>query len=107
MAWWLVLCLLFSQWMGYAHAINHAGLQTESVFNQHRQISYNSGFDHQQANHSCASLDASSLGASITLPFYDSRVIAPKTIRIVAKPPSGWQQLVNTPFSSRAPPYFY
>lgn len=107
MAWWLVLCLLFSQWLGYAHAINHAGLQTESVFSQHRQITYNGSFDHQQANHSCSSFDSATLGASLTVPFYDSHVIAPKTISIVTKHFSGWQQLVNAPFSSRAPPYSY
>ena len=107
MAWWLVLCLLFSQWLGYAHAINHAGLQTESLVNQHSSISYTGSFDHKQASHSCASFDAGTLGASLTVPFYDSHVIAPKTISIVTKHFSGWQQLVNAPFSSRAPPYSY
>ena len=107
LALWLVLCLMFSQWLGYAHAINHAGLQTEPLLKQHCHIAYNAGFDHQQANHSCASFDAGTLGASLTVPFFDNRVIAPLTITIVAKQRSGWQQLVNAPFSSRAPPYSY
>jgi hypothetical protein len=54
-ALWLVLCLLFAQWLGYTHAISHSGIQTEAISSNNSLKSYSGCFDHQQAGHSCAS----------------------------------------------------
>ena len=63
-ALWVVICLLFAQWLGFAHAISHAGLKPEITSNQ--LITADKAapiFDHQKASSSCAALDAATFNA--------------------------------------------
>ena len=65
-ALWLVLCLMFAQWLGYAHAIVHAGAKAESLISQPAQSGPSiASFDHLAASNACAALDAATLGARI------------------------------------------
>jgi hypothetical protein len=103
-ALWLVLCLLFAQWLGYTHAISHSGIQTEAISSNNSLKSYSGCFDHQQAGHSCALLDAGTLGASLTAPFFQITSIAPPSFILVNLMRFGFQQAFVALFSSRAPP---
>jgi len=103
-ALWLVLCLLFAQWLGYTHAISHSGIQTEALSSNNSLNSYSGCFDHQQAGHSCALLDAGTLGASLTAPFFQITSIAPPSFILVNLMRFGFQQAFVALFSSRAPP---
>jgi hypothetical protein len=97
----LALSLLFTQWLGYAHAIAHAGSlpEVESAV----QIQSDS-FDHAKASSACAALDALTLGAglqSAALPPLPAMAAdAPVMLPLRA----GWHRLFTAHFSSRAPP---
>ncbi len=104
-ALWVAICLLFAQWLGYAHAITHAGLKSESASVQVLSADKTSiVFDHQKASNACAALDAATLGAGLHS--------APVLALLLTLPPSKIACAVSTPwqrpfialFSSRAPP---
>lgn len=104
-ALWIVLCLLFAQWLGFAHAISHAGTKPEITSNQFATADKTFFvFDHQKASSSCAALDAATLGASLHS--------APALPLLLTLPPTNidcalhnpWQQPFIALFSSRAPP---
>lgn len=104
-ALWIAICLLFAQWLGYAHAINHAGLKSENASVQ--VISADKAsvvFDHQKASNACAALDAATLGAGLhsapALPL--SLTLSPAKIDCAVV--NSWQQSFIALFSSRAPP---
>jgi hypothetical protein len=95
---------LFAQWLGYAHSISHSALQTEVISSNSSQNSYIGCFDHQQAGHSCALLEAGTLGASLTVPFFNITAIAPPSFILVNLMRFGFQHAFVALFSSRAPP---
>jgi hypothetical protein len=103
-ALWLVLCLLFAQWLGYAHSISHSALQTEVISSNNSPSSYIGCFDHQQAGHSCALLEAGTLGASLTVPFFQITATALPSFVLANLMRFGFQQRFVALFSSRAPP---
>ncbi|MCE2871011.1 MAG: hypothetical protein LW714_06320 [Oxalobacteraceae bacterium] len=103
-ALWLVFCLLFAQWLGYAHAINHAGTQSEPLVSQSAQNSYAGCFDHQHAGHSCTLLEAGTLGASLTAASFQITAIAPPYFIVASAMCFGFQQIFIALFSTRAPP---
>jgi hypothetical protein len=95
---------LFAQWLGYAHSISHSALQTEVISSYSNQNSYIGCFDHQQAGHSCALLEAGTLGASLTVPFFHITAIALPSFILVNLMRFGFQHAFVALFSSRAPP---
>ena len=104
-ALWVAICLLFAQWLGYAHAITHAGLKSETVSVQALTADKTSVvFDHQKASNACVALDAAALGAGL----HSAPVLAllltlsPSSIACALSTP--WQQPFIALFSSRAPP---
>ena len=105
LALWLALCLMFAQWLGYTHAIAHAGAKAESLISQSAQSGQSiSSFDHQAASNACASLDAAALGASLHSPaFMPLLALLADTIQSTSHP-AGWLQHFIALFSSRAPP---
>jgi hypothetical protein len=103
-ALWLVLCLLFAQWLGYAHAISHSSIQPEVISSNNSLISYSGCFDHQQAGHSCALIEAGTLGATLTVPFFQITAVAPPSFILANLMRFGFQQVFVALFSSRAPP---
>ena len=101
---WLVLSLLFTQWLGYAHAVGHAGARTEALSSQGPSGLQSLSFDHQKAGSTCASLDAATLGASLHNAAFVLLLLpaAAALAAAIAKP--SWLQAFTALFSSRAPP---
>lgn len=107
-ALWVVLCLLFAQGLGYAHAISHAGSKTETLISQTSLASASTtALDHKQASSACATLEAATLAAglhSLSLLPLILTLPVPDCDSIVV---SVWQQSFAAFFSSRAPPFFH
>jgi hypothetical protein len=61
----LMLSLLLTQWLGYAHAIAHAHSQNDATT---VEISKAGVADHQKAASACAAFDAATLGAGLHSP---------------------------------------
>lgn len=97
----LAVSLLFSQWLGYAHAIAHAGVAAESTT---AAQAFAGASDHVKSAGVCAALDAAALGVGLqgaalaSLP--DMAADGPVALPLR----SGWHRLFNAHFSSRAPP---
>ncbi len=116
-ALWMMLCLLFAQWLGLTHAIAHAGLKSEpqpsqistaTSFSPTAQTGWISGaVDHQKSLSACAALDAATLGAGLhsapLLPLLLTLGSAQADAGVI----SLWQQAFTAFFSSRAPPSFH
>ena len=105
----LMLCLLFAQWLGYSHAISHAGIKTEALSSQpglsiSTSLSTSSFFDHQTASNACTSLDAATLGASLHSPAVLPLLLTGAAMMADAIPQHIWLQAFTALFSSRAPP---
>lgn len=104
----LVLCLLFAQWVGYAHAIAHwHGQGSAAAHWQKGERIADAGnglFDHQKASGACVALDAATLGAGpcssgLALP----ALHAPQQPPVTLAEPS-WRPAFSALFSTRAPP---
>ncbi len=97
----LAISLLLSQWLGYAHAIAHAGVGAEPA---KAAQAYTGVSDHVKSAGACAALDAATLGAglqSASLPLLpDMATNGPVALPLR----SGWHRLFTAHFSSRAPP---
>lgn len=97
----LMLSLLFTQWLGYAHLIAHADGANEAT----RIESAKSGIpDHQKTASACAAYDAATLGASLHTPdiilaVTPSASFLPQTATPVDHAPAFFAH-----FASRAPP---
>jgi len=97
----LMLSLLLTQWLGYAHAIAHADSRNEAT---RIEIAKAGAADHQKAASACAAFDAATLGAGLHSP----------AITLFAAPAPSFAPLALTPvchapaffahFSPRAPP---
>ena len=113
-ALWVALCLLFAQWLGYAHAIGHSGLKAELRLSQISASATTSPadqasdstptFDHQKSLSACAALDAATLGASLHSPPLLAIFLTLPSINVGTACLSVWQQSFAALFSSRAPP---
>jgi len=107
-ALWVAVCLLFAQWLGYAHAISHAGLKSETASVQVLSADPASVvFDHQKASNSCAAFDAATLGAGVHSAPVLALVLTLSASRTDCALQSPWQQSFIALFSSRAPPLFH
>ena len=97
----LMLSLLLTQWLGYAHAIAHADSWNEAA---RIEITKAGGVDHQKAASACAAFDAATLGAglhspAITLCVSPAPSCAPAALTYIGHAPAFFAY-----FSSRAPP---
>ncbi len=97
----LALSLLFTQWLGYAHAIAHAGLQPEIQSASQPQTD---GFDHVKAGGACAALDALTLGAGLQSAALPPLPAVAADAPVVLPLRAGWHRLFTAHFSTRAPP---
>ena len=97
----LALSLLFMQWLGYAHSLAHAGIQTEL---ENVTATQGDVFGHAKSASACAALDAVSLGSG--LPTALPVLLSPTTTNAPVALPlrAGWHRLFSAHFSSRAPP---
>lgn len=111
-ALWVVVCLLFAQWLGFAHAIGHAGLKadaiSEAIYVQSLSVDKTSPvFDHQKASNACAALDAATLGAGLHSAPILALLLTLSPSKIDCAVHNPWQQSFIALFSSRAPPFFH
>lgn len=97
----LMLCLLFAQWLGYAHLVAHAeGLNDATTIE-----STKSGItDHQKTASACAAFDAATLGASLHTAALTLAAASQPSLTPVAAVPAGNAPAFFIHFSSRAPP---
>ncbi len=97
----LVLSLLFTQWLGFGHAIAHGNGLPELGLAKVKT----GGFPfHQKSSAHCAAFDAAALGTG--MPMADI-VIAPSMLAqgaVVLPLPAGCHRIFIAHFSSRAPP---
>ncbi len=97
----LILSLLFTQWLGYAHLIAHADGVNEAT----RIESAKSGIpDHQKTASACAAFDAAALGASLHTPDIILAVRHSASFVPQAASPAGHAPAFFAHFASRAPP---
>ncbi len=97
----LAISLLFTQWLGYAHAIAHAGAQPEL---QSAAQTPADSFDHAKTAGACAALDALALGAGLQSAALPPLPAMAADAPVVLPPRAGWHRLFTAHFSSRAPP---
>jgi hypothetical protein len=93
----LALVLLFAQWSGMAHRIEHAPLaQAYSALSADEHDS--------DSNHSCIAFDAAAVADSIHLPPFVAPQIAGTQVLALWTAFLSWQAPLVLHFSSRAPP---
>ncbi len=96
----LALSLLFTQWLGYAHAIAHAGGTAEFT----KLAQAGGPLEHAKSAGACAAFDAATLGAgtlnSALPPLAPVQAGSPVILPLRA----GWHRQFTAHFSSRAPP---
>lgn len=97
----LAISLLLTQWLGYAHAIAHAGAPAEYAA---APMVKGDPFDHAKSASACAALDAMALGMGL-----QSTGLPPLPPAVADSPVAqplrtGWHRLFTAHFSSRAPP---
>lgn len=96
----LALSLLLTQWLGYAHAIAHAGGNPEVA-----QWSAGGGaLDHDKSANACAAFDAATLGAGLQGDSFPPLPAAEPDAPVVLPLRAGWHRHFTAHFSSRAPP---
>lgn len=96
----LALSLLLTQWLGYAHAIAHAGGLAEFT----KVIQTGGAFEHAKSASACAEFDAATLGAGTlnsSLPVWQA---VQESGPVILPLRSGWHRQFSAHFSSRAPP---
>ena len=104
----LVLCLLFAQWVGYAHAIAHGHVQGNAAAHlskAERVADAGKGlFDHQQASSACIALDAATLGAGLCSNDLALPAVHAPRLPAVTLIDQRWLPVFSAHFSTRAPP---
>ncbi len=96
----LALSLLLTQWLGYAHAIAHAGGATEVT----KVTQAGGSFDHGKSASACAGFDAATLGAATLNSALPPLPTVAASGPVVLPLRSGWHRQFSAHFSSRAPP---
>ncbi len=97
----LVVSLLFTQWLGFGHAIAHGNGLPE--FSQANAQASSLPF-HQKSSGNCAAIDAAALGTGV--PLADVVIAVPTRADAPIALPlrTGRQRVFIAHFSSRAPP---
>ncbi len=96
----LALSLLFTQWVGYAHAIAHAGGATEFT----KVAQAGSPLEHAKSASACAAFDAATLGAGTLNSALPTVPVVQESGPVVLPLRAGWHRQFSAHFSSRAPP---
>ena len=97
----LMLSLLFTQWLGYAHLIAHADGVNEATRIENAKSSIT---DHQKTANACAAFDAAALGASLHTSDIRLAVIPTASFVPQTATPAGHAPAFFAHFDSRAPP---
>jgi hypothetical protein len=94
----LAAVLLFAQWSGLAHRIDHAPL---AVIHAQSDLSD----DHDtEPNHSCVAFDAAAVADAIHLPPFVAPLLASTHVLALWVAFNSWDAPLVRHFSSRAPP---
>ncbi|MFZ6719282.1 hypothetical protein [Undibacterium sp. Ji49W] len=113
----LLPALLFSQWLGFAHRMSHAGWaegKAPVVFNQ--QASNTSSLidalwpnskDDSSTQHSCALYDAACVAEYLHLLPDQIVLLDGHALVSINNSSTSWQALLRVAFSSRAPPFLF
>ncbi len=96
-----MLSLLFAQWLGYTHAVAHAGLVSEALV---AELPTDGTLNHSQAAGSCAAFDAATLGAGMHSDVPALVVVRQGVARCAPLAPASAPSRFLARFSSRAPP---
>lgn len=100
----LVFSLLFTQWLGFGHAVAHGNGLPELVQATTKVANIGSLPEHQKSSSTCVALDAATLGAGVPMADYVP-ASTPLTNAPVTLPlRTGWHRLFTAHFNSRAPP---
>ena len=97
----LMLSLLFTQWLGYGHAIAHADSLNETISAASAKVD---SADHQKTASACAAFDAATLGAGLHSPALTLSALPMPSFAPAAAIPAGHAPAFFVHFSSRAPP---
>lgn len=96
----LALSLLFTQWLGYAHAIAHAGGATDYA----KVAQADGALEHAKSAGACAAFDAATLGAGTLNSVLPAMPVVQKSGPVALPLRAGWHRQFTAHFSSRAPP---
>lgn len=96
----LALSLLFTQWLGYAHAIAHAGGVTEFT----QVVQAGGALEHAKSASACAAFDAATLGAGTLNSILPAAPVVQENGPVALPLRAGWHRQFTAHFSSRAPP---
>lgn len=100
----LVLALLFAQWLGLSHRVEHAGLaQPQPVQASHWSLQADASYD-KTLEHSCALFDATSLAAALNSPGVSLAILPGARVLALWVAFASWDAPFLRLFSSRAPP---
>ncbi len=95
----LALALLFAQWAGLTHRIEHAQLQQAVA-----HASLTGGADESRAHHSCVAFDAATVADSIHVPPFAAPLLASARVLALWTAFTSWDAPQVRHFSPRAPP---
>lgn len=93
----LMAALLFAQWAGLAHRVDHSPLAS-----LHANAA--DGSAPEEGNHSCVAFDAAAVADAINLPPFAAPPIAGAKLIALWEAFASWDAPPALPFSSRAPP---
>jgi len=101
----LVLALLFAQWLGLAHRIEHAGLAlpVQQTAANLSSLQTDASYD-KSLNHSCALLDAAALAAVLNSPCLNLAILPGAQVLAPWLAFASWDAPFLRHFSARAPP---
>ncbi|GAB3540801.1 hypothetical protein GCM10027343_10430 [Noviherbaspirillum agri] len=97
----LAMALLFAQWSGFAHRIDHATWQQEHVYIGPVEAE---GLGDTESRHSCVAFDAAAVADAITLPHFIAPLLASTEVLALWAAFSSWDAPPSRPFCPRAPP---
>lgn len=101
----LALSLLFTQWLGFGHAVAHGNNGLLELRQPTTDVGMAGGLpEHQKSSSTCVALDAATLGAGVPMADFVTAGTALTDAPIALPLRTGWHRLFTAHFSSRAPP---
>lgn len=101
----LVIALLFAQWLGLAHRIDHSDLQQTIAQAQGPLLtSPSDGNIDKSLDHSCALFDGAALATALNSPAVVPAILPAAQVLALWQAYASWDAPFLCHFSSRAPP---
>jgi len=97
----LAMMLLFAQWSGFAHRIDHAPWLQEHAYTGPTVVD---GFGDTESRHSCAAFDAAAVADAVALPPFIAPLLASTEVLALWAAFASWDAPPARPFCPRAPP---